>query len=517
MPKQFTQREIMIIYSGLMLGMLLASLDQTAVATAMPTIVGELGGLNHLSWVITAYLLTSTASVPLYGKLSDIYGRKIMFQVSIAVFIVGSVLCGVSQNMLELVLARGVQGLGAGGIMVMAMSIIGDILPPRERGRYQGYTGAVFAFASIVGPLIGGLFTDQLTWRWVFYINIPVGILALVVTSIVLHLPVNKQRPSIDYLGAVLMVAGVTCLLLVASWGGTQYAWLSRTIIGLAISGVVLILAFIAQELRAPEPLLPLPLFRERSLAVGSGVLFIVGFAMFGAIAFIPLYLQVVEGVSPTMSGLRLVPLMMAAIGASVLSGRYISETGRYRWFPVVGTAMMTLGLFLLSRMTVDTSPLISAVDMAIMGVGVGLVMQVIVLAVQNSVEYEHMGTATAATNFFRSMGAAFGVAVAGAIISNRFEHNLPQYVSQQDMQGIDPRLFTAAPEQLHMLPAPVVHGIAEAFSHSVGVAYLVMAPLGIIAFALTWLLREAPLRETVHVGNAADDEASLTQAEPLV
>jgi EmrB/QacA subfamily drug resistance transporter len=501
-----------------MLGMLLASLDQTVVATALPTIVGQLGGLNHLSWVITAYLLTSTASVPLYGKLSDIYGRKIMFQASIAIFVVGSVLCSLSQNMLELVLSRGAQGLGAGGIIVMAIAIIGDILPPRERGRYQGYTGGVFAVSSVIGPLVGGLFTQHLTWRWVFYINVPVGIAALIVTSIVLKLPVNKKRPSIDYLGAALMVSGVTSLLLVASWGGTEYAWVSPEIIGLTVAGVVLLLLFIGQELRAPEPLLPLPLFRERSLAVGSGVLFIVGIGMFGAIAFLPLYLQVVEGVSPTMSGLRLVPLMLGLIAASVGSGRFISETGRYRWFPIVGTAMMTIGLFLLSRLTTDTSVLVSGIDMALIGIGVGFVMQVIVLAVQNSVDYQHMGTATAATNFFRSMGAAFGVAVAGSIISSRFDHNLPKYVSQQDLQGIDPKILTAAPAQLYTLPDPVVHGVQQAFSHSVDAAFLVMAPLGIIAFALTWLLREAPLRETVHVGSAAEEEAAhVQQAEPLV
>lgn len=498
-----------------MLGMLLASLDQTVVATAMPTIVGELGGLNHLSWVITAYLLTSTASLPLYGKFSDIFGRKIMFQSSIAIFIIGSVMCSFAQNMTELIIARGVQGLGGGGIIVMAIAIIGDILPPRERGRYQGYTGGVFAVSSVVGPLVGGLFTEHLTWRWVFYINVPVGIAALIVTSIVLKLPVNKKRPSIDFLGAALMITGVTFLLLVASWGGTEYAWDSSTIIGLGAAGIVLLLLFIGQELRASDPLLPLPLFRERSLAVGSGVLFIVGIGMFGAIAFLPLYLQVVEGVSPTMSGLRLVPLMLGLIGASVGSGRYISETGRYRWFPVIGTAMMTAGLFLLSRLTPDTSFLYSGFAMAVIGIGVGFVMQVIVLAVQNSVAYEHMGTATAATNFFRSMGAAFGVAIAGSIISNRFDHKLPQYVSQERLQGIDPKLLTAAPEQLRTLPPDIVNGVAHAFSSSVDLAFLVMAPLGIIAFALTWLLREAPLRETVYIGNT--EEEPVTQPEPLV
>lgn len=503
-----------------MLGMLLASMDQTVVATALPTIVGELGGLNHLSWVITAYLLTSTASVPLYGKLSDIYGRKIMFQLAICIFLAGSVLCGFSKSMTELVLFRGAQGLGAGGIMAMAMAIIGDILPPRERGRYQGYTGSVFAFASVIGPLVGGFFTQHLSWRWVFYVNIPIGIAALIVTTIVLRMPIHRREHSIDYTGAALMVAGVTCLLLVASWGGVEYAWLSARIIGLAVAGVLLVSLFVFQELRAPEPLLPLRLFRERALGVGCAILFVVGMGMFGAIAFLPLYLQVVKGVSPTMSGLRMVPLMMGLIASSVLSGQYISKTGRYRFFPIVGTGLMAIGLLMLSQLHPETGLLASSVYMGVMGVGVGMVLSVIVLAVQNSVDYQYMGTATAATNFFRSMGAAFGVAIAGAIIDNRLGFYLPRLVNPQDLQGRDPKLLMAAPEQLYQLPPNVVHGVAEAFSKSVDIAFLAGVPLAVLAFALTWLLREAPLRETAHVGSSREAialEERQIQAEPLV
>ena len=491
-----SHREILLIFSGLMLGMMLASLDQTVVSTALPTIVGELGGLNHLSWVLTAYLLTSTASVPLYGKLSDIYGRKIMFQIAIAVFLVGSVMCGFSQNMLELVVCRGIQGLGAGGILAMAMAIVGDILPPRERGRYQGYIGSVFATSSVIGPLVGGFFTQHLTWRWIFYINIPLGIAALVVTSIVLRMPVNRREHSIDYIGAGLMVGGVTCLLLVASWGGTQYDWLSPTIIGLAIAGVSLVGLFILQELRAPEPLLPLRLFQMRAVGVGSAILFLVGMGMFGAIAFLPVYLQVVQGVSPTMSGLRLVPLMAGIIGSSTFSGRYISKTGRYRIFPILGTGMVVVGMLLLSQLQPGTSFAEASVYMLIMGTGVGMVVQVIVISVQNSVDYRYMGTATAATNFFRSMGSAFGVAIAGAIIDNRLGHYLPRLVSQEDLHGRDPKILLASPEQLYQLPPNVVHGVAEAFSKSVDIAFLACVPVAAAAFVLTWLLREAPLRE---------------------
>jgi EmrB/QacA subfamily drug resistance transporter len=495
-----------------MLGMLLASLDQTVVATAMPTIVGELGGLDHLSWVITAYLLTSTASVPLYGKLSDLYGRKIMFQGAIALFLVGSVLCGFSGNMTELIVFRGIQGLGAGGIIAMALAIIGDILPPRERGRYQGYTGGVFATSSVIGPLVGGFFTQQLSWRWVFYINLPVGILALIVTTIVLRMPVHRREHSIDFLGAALMVAGVTCLLLVASWGGIEFDWLSPEIIALTIAGIVLIGLFIVQELRAPEPLLPLRLFKDRALGVGCTILFFVGMGMFGAIAFLPVYLQIVKGVSPTMSGLRLAPLMLGLIGSSIFSGRYISETGRYRFFPIVGTGMMCVGLFLLSMLRPGTSLIESSAYMAIMGLGIGMVISVIVIAVQNSVEQQYMGTATAATNFFRSMGAAFGVAIAGSIINNRLDYYLPKLVKTEDLQGRDPSILTSSPEQLHQLPANVVAGVAEAFSKSMDLAFLACVPLAILAFGLTWLLREAPLRE-----RATDVSLEELAAEPVI
>ncbi len=372
-----SHRQIQIVFIGLMGGMLLASLDQTVVATALPTIVGELGGLQHLSWVITAYLLASTASMPLYGKLSDLYGRKLLFQIAIGIFLVGSILSGFSQNMLQLILSRGMQGLGAGGIMIMAQAVIGDIVAPRERGRYQGYMGTVFGVSAVAGPLLGGFFTDHLTWRWVFYINIPIGAAALIVTSTVLRLPYQRLSHRIDYLGAALMVSGVSALLLLTSWGGVEYAWGSPTIIGLGVAGVILLGVFLLQEGRATEPLLPLRLFREWIFSVGSSISFIVGMAMFGAVAYLPIYFQVVRGTSATVSGLRLFPLMIGVVLMSIASGQIISKIGRYRMFPIIGTAIMVVGTYLLSRLGVGTSPWEAAAYMLLLGVGLGMVMQV--------------------------------------------------------------------------------------------------------------------------------------------
>ncbi len=510
---QLTHRQVLIVFSGLMLGMLLAALDQTIVSTALPTIVGDFGGLQHLSWVITAYLLTSTASVPLYGKLSDMYGRKVCFQFAIVVFLIGSLLSGASQNMLQLVLFRGFQGLGGGGIMAMAMAIIGDVVSPRERGRYQGYTGAVFALSSVAGPLLGGIFTDQLSWRWVFYINLPLGVLALVVTSLVLKLPYRRLHHPIDYLGSALMVAGVTCLLLVASWGGTEYPWTSSTIIELTAAGTVLILLFIAQEFRAPEPLLPPRLFRERIFTVSSAIGLIVGATMFGAIAFIPIYLQVVKGVSATSSGLRLVPLMLGVVGTSVTSGRMISNSGRYRKFPIAGMAIVVIGLFLMSRLTATTGMLEVSAYMFVLGIGVGMVMQVIVLAAQNAADYRDLGTATAGVNFFRSMGSAFGVAVFGSILTNRLDYNLPRLIPPGSRISAG-QLLGSTPAQLHMIPAPVREGAVQAFAMSLHTMFLWVVPLAVVGFLLTFLLREIPLRDYAHVGTEGPSAESTPEPD---
>jgi EmrB/QacA subfamily drug resistance transporter len=497
-----THRQILVVFSGLMLGLFLAALDQTIVSTALPTIVGELGGLEHLSWVVTSYLLTSTASAPLYGKISDLYGRKIVFQFSIVVFLLGSVLSGASQSLGQLIGARALQGLGAGGLIVMTLTIIGDILSPRERGRYQGYIGSVFALSSIAGPLAGGLFVDHLSWRWVFYVNLPIGVAALVVTSIVLDIPFHREKRPVDYTGAALLVAGVTSLLLVTVWGGTEYEWTSATILGLAAAGVLCLALFLLQERRAPEPLLPLRLFKNSVFTITSAAGFIVGLGLFGGIVFLPLFLQVVIGASATNSGLLLLPLMAGVITTSIASGRVITRTGRYKRYPVVGTAMMGVGLLLLSTMNPSTPLPMASLYMLMLGAGVGLVMQVLVVAVQNAVDARDLGVATSLNTFFRSLGGSFGTALFGAILSSRLAFHLTRLLPE----GIDGHPVTgiaASPAAVAQLPPEVQGPVIEAFSHSITTVFAAAIPFAVIAFLLAIALPEKPLRDTAHVGGA--------------
>jgi len=491
----FTHRQILVILFGLMTGMLLAALDQTIVATALPTIVGDLGGLKHLSWVVTAYLLASTASTPLYGKISDLYGRKPVFRFAIMVFLVGSALAGMSTQMSQLIAARGVQGLGAGGLMSLAFAIIGDVIPPRQRGRYQGYFGAVFAVSSVAGPLLGGFFVDHLSWHWIFYINIPLGILALVVTDRALHgLRHVRREHSIDYLGAALMVAGVSSLLL-GVVRGHEVGWTSAQIVALLSGGLVLSVMFVWWESRAVEPILPLRLFHNRIFSVSSAIGFVIGFAMFGAIVFLPVYLQIVRGVSATQSGLELLPLMAGLFVASVSSGRRITTTGRYRRFPIVGTALTAVGLSLLSTLGADTPYWRAALYMATLGVGIGLVMQVLVLATQNSVDRHDMGVATSSATFFRSMGGTFGAAIFGTVLANGLASQLAERLPAAALRGINPAQLTGSPQVIAALPPAVREPVIASFVASLSTVFETAVPVVLVAFVLTWFLQEIKLR----------------------
>jgi EmrB/QacA subfamily drug resistance transporter len=509
-----TGRALRTVFIALMLGMFLAALDQTIVSTALPTIVGDLGGLNHISWVVTAYLLASTISTPLYGKLGDMYGRKPVFLAAILIFLAGSMLAGLSQTMDQLIGFRALQGLGAGGLMVGAQAIIGDIVPPRERGRYMGLIGSVFGVASVAGPLLGGFLVDSFSWRWVFYVNMPIGAIAVVIVALRLHLHTPQTRHRIDYLGAGLLSVAVTSLILVATWGGNRYAWGSGTILVLAAVGLAFTAAFVWRERRAAEPVIPLRLFRSHVFNVSSAMGFTIGMAMFGAIVYIPVYLQLVYGASPTSSGLRMLPLMGGLLVAAIASGRAITAIGRYKIFPIVGTAVLVVGMLLLSRLGVGTAPWLASAYMLVVGVGIGLVMQVLVLVVQNDAPPRDLGVATATATFFRSVGGSFGVAIFGAIFASRLAdqiRHLPPEIARQI--GAGARL---TPEQVKKLPPGTHDAFLNAFAHSLHGVFLWGTLIAVIPFALSWLLKEKPLRTTLGAAPAVEPE-HVAEDRPIV
>jgi EmrB/QacA subfamily drug resistance transporter len=487
-----SHRQILIVMSGLMAGMFLAALDQSIVGTALPRITSELGGLDKLSWVVTAYLLTQTASTPLWGKISDLYGRKLIFQAAIVIFLIGSFAAGASQNIEELIAFRAVQGLGGGGLFALALATMGDVVPPRERGRYGGYFGAVFGTSSVLGPVLGGFFADGPGWRWIFYINIPIGLLALVVTSMALQIPHTRREHVIDYLGATTIVASVSSLLLFTTWAGPDHGWTSPLALALVAAGIALAIAFVFVEARASEPIIPLELFKISVFTTANLYSFILGFAMFGAIVFLPVYYQVVKGFSPTESGLAFLPMVVGIFSTSISSGIVMSRTGRYKIFPIVGSIAVLIALLLLSQIGVATPYWQTALMIYLFGAGLGFSMQIVVTIVQNAVDRRHMGTATSSVAFFRSMGGTFGAAVFGAVLSSRLATHLADSGFTGAQSG---SINTNNVARIAHLPEPI-HGIVlNAFANSLDDVFLWAVPTILVALVVSLFIKELPLK----------------------
>jgi EmrB/QacA subfamily drug resistance transporter len=486
------KREILIVLPGLMLALILAMLDQTVVSTALPRIVGDLGGVTHLSWVVTSYILASTITTPLYGKLGDQYGRKRLLIAAIVIFLIGSALSGLSHSMDQLIAFRALQGIGAGGLTVGVFATIGDLVSPRERGQYTGYMMAAMMLAMVGGPLIGGYITDSLSWRWIFYINMPVGGAALVYLTAVLRLPYKKIPHKIDYLGAGVLAVAVTAIVLLTTWGGTQYAWGSAPIIVLGTLAVVSVAAFLVVQTRAAEPVLPLHVFRNSNFSLASGMSFLAGVAMLGALTFLPLYQQTVQHLSAIGSGLMLIPMMLGATVMSLVGGQIMTRTGRYKALPIIGGAVMTLALFLLTGLGVNTSRVTSGLLYALLGVGMGCLMQTTTVIVQNSVQPRDMGVASSSRMFFQQIGGSMGVALFGAVFARR----LTEAISAR-LPGV--HLTTSGgsfdPVTVNKLPAPIRHDVFYAIAHAIQGVFLWAAPAGIVLFVLAWLIKEVPLR----------------------
>ncbi|MDX6312627.1 MAG: hypothetical protein QOF84_5555 [Streptomyces sp.] len=497
-PPSLSRRQTNVVFVTIVLGMLLAALDQTIVSTALPTIVADLGGAGHMAWVVTAYLLAETVSTVLVGKFGDLFGRKIVFQLSAIVFVAGSIVAGAANSMLLLIVARAIQGIGGGGLMVTAMALIADVIPLRERGKYQGALGAVFGVTTVVGPTLGGIFTDHATWRWCFYVNVPIAIIMVAMAARTIPSVKAAIRPIIDYAGIVLVALGASGLVLALEWGGNQYAWGSGVIIGLFVASVVLLGAFVLVELRAAEPMLPMHLFRNPVFSVCSALSFIVGFAMLGALTYLPTYLQYVDGVSATVSGVRTLPMMVGLLGMSVLSGNIVSRTGRYKVFPIAGMAVMAVGLYLMSTMNRSSGVWLESLYMFILGLGIGLAMQVLTIAVQNTVAYSELGSATSGVTFFRTLGSSFGTAIFGTLYTNQLGPNLAKALAQ--VPGV-PAIAAESPAALKKLPAAQAAPIIDAYADTINYVFQWVVPVALVGFVIAWFLKEVPLRDSARAG----------------
>ncbi|WP_434594363.1 MDR family MFS transporter [Streptomyces sp. A5-4] len=500
-------RSVRVVLMALMIAMLLAMLDNMIIGTAMPTIVGELGGLEHLAWVVTSYTLATAASTPIWGKLGDLYGRKSIFLISIVVFLIGSVLSGMAQDMGQLIGFRAVQGLGAGGLMVGVMAIIGDLIPPRERGKYQGMMAGVMALAMIGGPLVGGTITDHLGWRWSFYINLPLGAVALVMVTAVLHLP-KKERSTakIDYLGAALLTVGITAIVLVTTWGGTEYAWSSAIIMELIAIGVASIVGFLFVETKAAEPIMPLHIFRNRNFTLMSVIGFLTGFVMFGAVLFLPLFQQSVQGASATNSGLLLLPMLLSMMVVSLISGRVTTNSGKYKIFPIMGGGLMVAGLFLLAQMDTDTSRLTSGIYMAVLGAGMGFLMQITMLVAQNSVDMKDMGVASSSATLFRTLGSSFGVSIMGALFTSRVQDTM----AERGGAGVTQQSAQLDAASLAKLPEVAREAYQFAVASGTHAAFLLGGSIAVIGFVAAFFVQEVPLR------GAGPQQADGPGADPV-
>jgi len=491
-PARPSRAQMNIIFVTILLGMLLSALDQTIVSTALPTIVGDLGGAGHMSWVVTAYMLAETISTVLAGKFGDLFGRKRVFQLSVLIFIVGSFFCGLSENMTTLIIFRAVQGIGGGGLAVTATALIGEVIPLRERGKYQGALGAVFGVTTVLGPLLGGLFTDHLSWRWAFYVNVPIAIIVIIMAARTIPGKRGSVRPQIDYLGVLFVSLGATGLILATSWGGTEYPWGSATIIGLFAASLMALAIFVWVETRAAEPILPMRLFRGRVFTTASILSFVVGFAMMGSITFLPTFLQFVSGASATSSGVRLLPLVIGLLLTAVASGTVVGRTGKYRAFPIAGSAITALGLYLMSVLDQNTALWLESVYFFILGAGIGLIMQILTLIVQNTAEYRDLGTATSGVTFFRTLGGSFGAAVLGSIYSNNLADRLPAALAQSP--GVSPAAATN-PAALWALPAATRAPVVDAYAETLHNVFLWAVPVAMLAFVVALFLPQVKLR----------------------